>query len=262
MKNNIFSYLIISVLTTIFFVSCSKNTDNTPQTCYLSNVLNAKGNILQAMSYDATNRLSVYKNDSAGVTYSFTYNTQNLVDKINVAYKVGPKVYTFVATLTYDALGKATKSVTTLNGNPYQTDVYTFNNLQLTTIISTDNQGEISALRFEYLGDNISKVYQKLDSETEYLYYEITKFDDKKTLYPEAFKALAMGFAGLIDDFSYLNKNNTLSEKYYEDDKSVLYSSDNIFEYNSTLQPTKIMRAIVEDGHKSTETKSFQYVCK
>ena len=262
MKNNIFSYLIISILTTIFLVSCSKNTDNTPQTCYLSNVLNTKGDILQAMSYDANNRLSVYKNDSAGVTYSFSYNPQNLVDKINVAYKVGSKIYTFVGTITYDASGKATKSVTTLNGNPYQTDVFTFTNLQLTNIISTDSQGEISALRFEYLGDNISKVYQKFDSDTEYLYYEITKFDDKKTIYPEAFKVLAMGFAGLIDDFSYFNKNNTLSEKYYEDDKTILYSSDNIYEYNNTLQPTKITRAIFEDGLKSNEVKSFQYMCK
>ena len=63
MKNNIFNHLIISVLTMILFVSCSKNMDNTPQTCYLSNVLNTKGDILQAMSYDATNRLSIYKND-------------------------------------------------------------------------------------------------------------------------------------------------------------------------------------------------------
>jgi hypothetical protein len=259
---NIFNYLVISILATISIVSCSKNTDNTPQTCYLSSISNMKGNVLETMIYDANNRLITYKNDSANVTYNFTYNTQNLVDKINVAYKVGAKVYTLIATFTYDGTGKATKSVTTLNGNPYQTDVYSFTNTQLTSIISTDNIGEVDALRFEYLGDNISKVYQKLDGDKEYLYYEITKFDDKKTFYPEAFKALAMGFAGLVDDFSYLNKNNTLSEKYYEDDKSVFFSADNTFEYNSTLQPTKVTSAIIDGGHKINIAQSFQYSCK
>jgi hypothetical protein len=259
---NIFNYLIVSILTITIFISCSKNTDNTPQTCYLSTVSNAKGNVLETMSYDVNNRLTTYKNDSANVTYNFTYTTQNLVDKVSVAYKVGAKVYTLVATFTYDGTGKATKSITTLNGNPYQTDVYTFTNSQLTNIVSTDNIGEVDALRFEYLGDNIAKVYQKLDNDKEYLYYEITKFDDKKSVYPEAFKALAMGFAGLVDDFSYYNKNNTLSEKYYEDDKSVIFSADNTFEYNSTLQPTKMTSAIVEDGHKINIAQSFQYSCK
>ena len=260
---NVFSYLIISILASVIFISCKKNTDSTPQICYLSTVSNPKGNVLEIMTYDANNRLITYKNDSANVTYNFTYNTQNLVDKINVAYKVGSKIYTFVATFTYDGTGKATKSITTLNDKLYQTDMYAYNtNAQLINILSTDSQGEIDALRFEYLGDNIAKVYQKLDNDKEYLYYEITKFDDKKSIYPEAFKALAMGFAGLVDDFSYLNKNNTLSEKYYEDDKSVFFSADNTFEYNSTLQPIKVTSTIVDSGHKSTGVQSFQYNCK
>jgi hypothetical protein len=259
---NIFNYLIISVLVVVIIVSCSKNTDNTPQTCYLSTVSNAKGNILETMTYDGNNRLITYKNDSANVTYNFTYTAQNLVDKINVVYKAGTKTYTFVATFTYDATGKPAKSVTTLNDKPYQTDVYTFSNTQLTNIVSTDNIGEVDALRFEYLGDNIAKVYQKLDGDKEHLYYEITKFDDKKSVYPEAFKALAMGLAGLVDDFSYLNKNNTLSEKYYEEDKSVFYSADNTFEYNATLQPTKVTSVVVDGGHKITSVQSFQYSCK
>jgi hypothetical protein len=260
---NIFNYLIVSVLAFAIFISCKNNTDNTPQTCYLSTVSNLKGNILETMTYDGNNRLVTYKNDSANVTYNFTYNTQNSVDKINVAYKVGTKIYTFIATFTYDGTGKATKSVTTLNDKPYQTDVYAFNtNAQLSSIISTDSQGEIDALRFEYLGENIAKVYQKLDGDKEYLYYEITKFDDKKSVYPEAFKALAMGLAGLVDDFSYMNKNNALSEKYYEDDKSVFFSADNTFEYNSTLQPTKVTSLVVDAGHKITGVQSFQYNCK
>lgn len=260
---NIFNYLIIIVITCAIVISCKNNTDSTPQICYLSTVSNLKGNVLETMTYDANNRLITYKNDSANVTYNFIYNAQSLVDKINVAYKVGSKIYTFVATFTYDGTGKAAKSVTTLNDKPYQTDVYSYNtNAQLTNILSTDNQGEMDALRFEYLGDNVAKVYQKLDNDKEYLYYEITKFDDKKSIYPEAFKALAIGFAGLVDDFSYLNKNNTLSEKYYEDDKSVFYSADNTFEYNSTLQPTKITSNIVDTGHKSTGILSFQYRCK
>lgn len=243
-------------------VSCGKNTDNTPQTCYLSTVSNLKGNILETMTYDVNNRLVTYKNDSVNVTYNFAYTTQNLVDKINVSYKVGTKVYTLIAAFIYDVTGKPTKSVTTLNGNPYQTDVYTFTNSQLASIISTDNSGEVDALRFEYLGDNIAKVYQKLDGDKEYLYYEITKFDDKKSIYPEAFKALAMGFAGLVDDFSYMNKNNTLSEKFYKDDKSIITSADNTFEYNSTLQPIKVTSSIVESGRKTTGVQSFQYNCK
>ncbi len=259
---NIFNQLIISILAVVLFISCSKNTDNTPQTCYLSTVSNQKGNILEAMTYDGNNRLMTYKNDSANIVYNFTYTPQNLVDKINVIYKIGTKVYTFVATFTYDGTGKPTKSVLTLNDKLYQTDVYTFNNTQLTGILSTDNIGDVVASRFEYLGDNIAKVYQKYDNDKEYLYYEITKFDDKKSVYPEAFRAFAMSFTSLVDGFTYLNKNNALSEKYYEDDKSVIFSADNTYEYNSTLQPTKITSSMVEDGLKSTEVRSFQYSCK
>jgi len=259
---NIFNYLIISILFITLTVSCSKNTDNTPQTCYLSTVSNAKGNILQKMTYDANNRLITYTNDSANVAYNFVYNTQNLVDKISVLYKVGTKAYTFVATFTYDGTGKPTKTAITLNGNLYQTNVYTFNNTQLSGVVSTDDIGDVYTLRFEYLGDNIAKAYQKYVGEKEFLYYEVTKFDDKKTVYPEAFKALAMGFAGLLDDFTYLNKNNALSEKYYEDDKSLIFSADNTFEYNSTLQPTKVTSIINDGGYKSTGIQSFQYNCK
>ncbi len=259
---NIINYLVISILTIIITVSCSKNTENTPQTCYLSTVSNPKGNILQTMTYDATNRLTAYKNDSANVTYNFTYNTQSLVDKINVAYKVGTTIYTFVATLSYDGTGKITKSVITLNNTLYQTNTYTFNNTQLASIISTDNLGEVYALRFEYLGDNIAKVYEKFENEKEYLYYEITKFDDKKPVYPEAFKTLMVGFAGLVNEYGYLNKNNALSEKYYEDDKTVFLSAENSFEYNSNLQPTKMTSTMVEDGNKINIVQSFQYSCK
>lgn len=259
---NIFNQSIISILILTLFISCSKNTDNSPQTCYLSTGSNQKGNIIEAMSYDGNNRLTTYRNDSANVVYNFTYTPQNLVDKINVIYKIGTKVYTFVATFTYDGMGKPTKSVTTLNDKLYQTDVFTFNNTQLTGILSTDNIGDVVALRFEYLGDNIAKVFQKYDSDKEYLYYEITKFDDKKSVYPEAFRAFAMSFTSLVDGYIYLNKNNALSEKYYEDNKDVIYSADNTYEYNSTLQPTKITTSSIEDGLKSIDVRSYQYSCK
>jgi hypothetical protein len=263
MKNKIYNHLIVCTLIIALIVSCDKSmTDTTPKICYLSSISNTKGNVIERMTYDASNLLVNVTNDSTGIVIGFTYNTQNLVDKVNLAYKVGTKTFNFLATFTYDANGKAIKSVTTVNGNPYQTDVYSFTNTQLTGIISTDSQGEVYASRFQYSGDNIAKVYLKLDNEKEYLYYEVTKFDEKKTLYPEAYKYLTMGLSGLVDEYGYFNKNNILSEKYYEDDGTVFYETDNVFEYNSTSQPTKITSIVNDDGDKSTSTKSYQYNCK
>ena len=105
-------------------------------------------------------------------------------------------------------------------------------------------------------------VFTKFDGEKEYLYYEITKLDDKKRLFPEAYKSLDLGLMGLVDDFNYLNKNNALIEKYYEEDGSMYHSADNTFEYNNTSQPTKLMVALNESGLKSTSVKTYQYSCK
>lgn len=263
MKNNIYKHLIICTLSIVLFSSCSKSTsDNSPQNCYLSGISNQKGNQLERITYDASNRLVNVTNDSTGTVIGFTYNAQNVVDKVNLAYKVGTKTFNFLATFSYDATGKAIKSVTTVNGNPYQTDVYSFTSTQLTGIVSTDGQGEVYASRFQYSGDNIAKVYLKLDNEKEYLYYEAIKFDDKKTIYPDAYRYLSMGLSGLIDDYAYFNKNNTLSEKYYEDDGTVFFEIENVFEYNNSLQPTKITSKINDDGDKSTFAKSYQYNCK
>lgn len=264
MKKNIFNTLIVSVLSVFLFVSCSKtsSTTPTPQTCYLSSVSNAKGNVLQRFSYDANDRLISEVNDSTGVSLAFAYNAQNTVDKITLTDKVGTKVYTFIITFTYDGTGKASKTITTFNGNVYQTNVFTYTNSQLTQIISTDALNEIESARFEYSGENISKVYAKFDNDKEYLYYEILKFDAMKLNLPEAYKALAMGLAGLADDFYYLNKNNALSEKYYEEDGSVYHTAENIYEYNSTSQTTKLTEAYNENGVKITVVNSYQYNCK
>lgn len=264
MKKYIFKTLIISVLSVLFLSSCSKTTNSTPtpQTCYLSSIANAKGNISQKMVYDASDRLIADTNDSTGVTLAFAYTAQNTVDKITVANKVGSKVYTFTTTFTYDATGKASKAVTVFNGATYQTNVFTYSGTQISKIISTDANNEIENVRFEYLGENISKAYAKFDDEKEYLYYEATKFDTNKSLYPEAYKALAMGFMGLVDDYYYLNKNNTLAEKFYEEDGSLYYSADKTYEYNSTLQPTKLTEILNESGLKSNIVKVYQYSCK
>ena len=264
MKKNIFNILIISVLSVFLFVSCSKNTSITPtlQTCYLSSVTNVKGNVLQRFTYDANDRLISEVNDSTGVSLAFTYNAQNTVDKITVANKVGTKVYTFIIAFTYDGTGKANKAITTFNGNVYQTNVFTYTNNQLMQIISTDALNNIESVRFEYSGENISKVYAKFDNDKEYLYYEITKFDAMKLNLPEAYKALAVGLAGLADDFYLLNKNNALSEKYYEEDGSIYHTTENIYEYNSTSQPTKLTGSYNENSVKITMVNNYQYNCK
>lgn len=264
MKKKILNILIGSVLSVLFLSSCSKTTNSTPtpQTCYLSGISNAKGNVLQKMVYDAKDRLVTDTNDSTGVTLTFTYNAQDAVDKIAVSSKVGSKVYIFTTTFTYDATGKASKAVTVFNGAVYQTNVFTYTATKLTQIVSTDANNDKERARFEYTGENISKAYVKFDDENEYLYYEATKFDTNKSLYPEAYKALFAGLMGLIDDYYYLNKNNTLAEKFYEDDGSFYYSADKTYEYNSTLQPTKLTEALNESGLKSNVVKVYQYSCK
>jgi hypothetical protein len=265
MQNNLFNRLIISLLATIFIVSCSKKADvaATPQNCYLASISNTKGNILEKFTYDTSDRLITDASDSSGVTFAFTYNTQNLVDKINVNVKNASGSFAYSVTFTYDASGKATKSIVGIQGTTYFTNVFTYTNAQLTKIITSYNTGSLLNTRIEYTAENISKVYQQFDTDKEYLYYEISKFDDKKNFYPNAYRALALGLTGLFDGFTYLNKNNALSEKFYDETTgTVSYTSDNIYEYNSTLQPTKITSAINNGGKKSSVSNTYQYTCK
>ena len=192
---------------------------------------------------------------------AYTYNAQNTVDKITVSNKVGSKTYTFITTFTYDAMSKAGKAVTVFNGVTYQTNVFTCTETQLSQITSTDANNEIESIRFEYTGESISKAFAKFDSEKEYLYYEATKFDTNKSLYPEAYKAFMMGFMGLVDDYFYLSKNNTLTKKFYEKDGSIYTTADKAYEYNST-QPTKLTASLTESGLKNNVLKVYQYSCK
>jgi hypothetical protein len=263
MKKYIYKYLIFSILSITVLSSCSKNTDVTPapQVCYLSTITDEKGNVLEKLTYDANNRLI---NDVVGASdliYAFTYNAQNQVDKITITDKTDKKTLTFIVTFTYDANNQATKAVTTVNGAVYQTNTFAYANNQISQI-TTDDQTMVLKTRFEYSGDNITKVYQKFDAEKEYLYYEVTKFDDKKSAFPEAYKALALGLTGLIDGSAYLCKNNVVSEKNYGDDGIVYYTADNTYEYNTNAQPTKLSATINEDGSKSTSVSVYQYNCK
>ncbi len=142
MKNNIYSILIISLFATLLIVSCSKTitVDPASQTCYLASTSNAKGNVLEKLTYDANNRLISETSDSSGLTYSFAYNAQSLMDKITIAVKTPTSVLNVVTLFTYDASNKATKAVTTLNGSVYQTNVFTYVGTQLSQIVSTDFQ--------------------------------------------------------------------------------------------------------------------------
>ncbi|MDZ7896846.1 MAG: hypothetical protein U5N85_02300 [Arcicella sp.] len=262
MKKNIYKYLIVNVLLVFLLSSCSKNTDiPVPQVCYLSTITDDKGAILERFTYDANNRLVNNVVGESDLVYSFTYNAQNQVDKITITDKTDKKTLTFIVTFTYNANNQATKAVTTVNGGVYQTNTFTYINNQLSEII-TDDQILLLKTRFEYSGENITKVYQKFDAEKEYLYYESTKFDDKKNAFPEAYKAVAMGLTGLLDGSLYLNKNNIVAEKYYGDDGFVYYTADMTYEYSTTGQPTKITSTIDEDGDKSTTVSSYQYNCK
>jgi YD repeat-containing protein len=265
MQNNLFNKLIISLLATIFFVSCSKKADvaATPQNCYLASISNTKGNILEKFTYDAKDQLVTDARDSSGTVYSFTYNAQSLVDKIAVTVKNSSGSFAYSLNFTYDVSGKTTKAVAVVQGTTYQTNIFTYTNGQLTKITTTDYQSNLLVTRLEYTGENISKVYQQFDTDKEYLYYEVSKFDDKKNFYPEAYRAFALGHIGLEDNFIFLNKNNVLSEKFYDEiSGAVNYTSDNTYEYNSTSQPTKITSAINYLGKKSTASNTYQYTCK
>jgi hypothetical protein len=262
MKTHIYKYLIFSILSISILSSCSKNNDTpAPQVCYLASIADEKGQIFEKLTYDANNRLVNDVIGESDLAYAFTYNAQNKVDKITITDKTDKKTLTFIVTFTYDANSQATKAVTTVNGAVYQTNTFTYVNNQISQI-TTDDQTIILKTRFEYSGDNITKVYQKFDAEKEYLYYEVTKFDDKKNAFPEAYKALAIGLTGLIDASAYLCKNNVISDKNYGDDGSVYYTSDMTYEYNTNTQPTKVTSAINEDGDKSTTVSVYQYNCK
>ncbi len=262
-KNRILAIFLSSILI-IFVVGCSKNNEPAPITqCYLTSITDAAGNAYEKCTYDASNKLLVASYEDISMNFEFVYTAQGLVDKVTVTDKSGSKPIVFVVTYSYDATNKATKAVTSFNGKPYQTNEISYSTTnQVAKIVTTDANANVLATRLEYSGDNVTKVFQKFDSEKEYLYYEITKFDDKKNIYPDAYKSLFVGLAGLIDGAPFLNKNNAIEDKYYDDSGIAYYTEQRTFEYNSTMYPTKITSNVNDDGTKSTEVKNYSYNCK
>jgi hypothetical protein len=264
MKNNrLFRNLV--VITAIFWVvGCNKTNEPAPITqCYLTSITDATGKATEKCTYNASNMLLAASYEDIAMTFDFTYTAQGLVDKVTVTDKSNSKPIVFVVTYSYDATNKATKAITAYNGKPYQTNEISYNATnQAVKIVTTDANANVLVTRLEYLGENVAKVFQKFDDEKEYLYYEITKFDDKKNIYPDAYKALFVGLAGLIDGAPFLNKNNAIEDKYYDDLGVAYYSEQRSFEYNSTLYPTKITSNINDDGDKSTEVSTYVYNCK
>jgi hypothetical protein len=263
MKNNTLIRFFVGMVALILAGACSKTTEPAPPTqCYLATMVDASGKTVEKCTYDINNRLITAAYEDAGLNFDFNYTAQGLVDKLTISDKSTGKVNVFTVAITYDATNKATKAVTSVNGKPYQTNEVSYNANQIAKIVTTDVNANVIATRFEYTGDNVSKVFQKFDGEKEYLYYEITKFDDKKNAYPEAYKALLIGLTGLIDGASFINKNNALEEKYYDDAGIVYYTSQHAFEYNATMYPTKITSNINDDGTKTTEVSTYTYTCK
>jgi hypothetical protein len=216
MKRNKLLPFFLSCILIILVVGCSKNNEPAPITkCFLTSITDATGKATEKCTYDASDRLLVASYEDIAMSFEFAYTTQGLVDKVTVTDKSGSKPVVFVVTYNYDATNKATKAVTAYNGKPYQTNEISYNATnQVAKIVTTDANANVLATRLEYSGENVTKVFQKFDDDKEYLYYEITKFDDKKSVYPDAYKSLFLGLAGLIDGAPFLNKNNATEEKY------------------------------------------------
>jgi hypothetical protein len=262
MKKNRFIRALALCALTLLGVACSKTADPVTQNCSLASVVNARGETTENLTYDAQNRLITYAVNSSDLVFAFTYNGQNTVDKINITDKTAAsKPLTLEVTFSYDGSGRASSAITTVNGTKYQTNTFTYTGSQLSVITTQDGTNTLKT-RFEYAGENVRKVFQQFDRDPEYLYYEITQVDDKLSASPEAYRAITLGLTGLFDAYSFMCKNNPLSEKYYDDDNQVFYTVDFAYEYNASMKPSRISRTTIEDGDKSTTTEWLSYLCK
>lgn len=253
-------------------ISCKKVDDEgiTPQQtsqltkCPLKNVNSATGTPIATFEYTLNRIKRIVNKEDGEVDAVFTYNSKNQIEKMTISN--GNALETYTVTYVYDvAIGKVIKTRTAVKDYEFQVNDFVYAGDKLTTInTSLDIFGYKvkGTSRVEYLNENVSKVYTKIEGEPELLAYEGLNYDTRAQFYPDGYRTMAFGFIGLANSyFAFLGRNNPTSIKIYDDNGKVEEAIETVYEYNKTGIPTKATKTIFRGENKTTQAVAYQYMC-
>lgn len=266
----IISFALIAVFASV--ISCKKSSDEgiTPQQidqlakCPLKNVNSTTGTALSSFEYTLSRIKRIINKEGEEVGTTFTYNIKNQIEKMEISTPRPDEIYTVL--FQYDVTsGKIIKSKTSVKGYEYQVNDFVYSGDKIITInTSLDVFGyKVKGVsRVEYVGDNVSKVFTKIEGEPELLTFEGVSYDTKAQFYPDGYRTMALGFVGLANNFfAYFGKNNPTSVKVYDDNGKLDEATDITYEYNKYGLPSKGIKTVTKGEKKTVLNVAYQYTC-
>ena len=251
--------------------SCKKNKNDgvTPQQleqlakCPLKNVNSATGTPLFSFEYTLSRIKRIINKEGEEVATTFTYNIKNQIEKMEIVTPRPDETYTVF--FQYDASGRIIKTKTLVKGYEFQVNDFVYSGNKITTInTNLDIFGyKIKGIsRVDYVGENVSKVYTKIEGEPEFLTFEGVSYDNKAQFYPDGYRTMALGFVGLANNFfAFFGKNNPTSIKIYDDNGKLDEVADITYEYNKNSLPLKATKTVTKGAKKTVESVAYQYIC-
>ena len=251
-------------------ISCKKNKNEavTPQQIEqlakypLKNINSATGTPLASFEYTLSRIKRIVSKEGEEVGTTFTYNTKNQIEKMEVSTPRPEETYSVA--FQYDAVsGKVVKTKTSIKGYEYHTNEFVYSGDKITRITTNfDIFGyKIKGIsRVEYTGENVSKVYTKIEGEPELLTFEGVSYDTKAQCYPDGYRIMSLGFVGIANSyFAFFGKNNPISVKVYDDNGKVEEMTDITYEYNKNNLPSKGVKIVTKEDKKTTLNVTYQY---
>ncbi|MDZ7935868.1 MAG: hypothetical protein U5M51_13080 [Emticicia sp.] len=241
-------------------VSCKKIKDKgiTPQQtsqlakCPLKNVNSATGTPIASFEYTLNRIKRIINKEDGEVDAIFNYNNRNQIENMTISN--GNALETYTVSYIYDAAGKVSKTRTAVKDYEFQVNDFVYAGDKLTTVNTTLNIFGYTVKgtsRVEYINDNVSKVFTKIEGEPELLAYEGLNYDTKAQFYPVGYRTMAYGFIGIANSyFAFFGKNNPTSIKIYDDNGKVDEAIETVYEYNKTGIPTKGTKTIIRGETK------------
>ncbi len=275
MKN--YLRLIIACGSLLVAISCKKSSSEpinpdpfstNPNTglktkCNLKTIQNDKGVIMSSFEYDVNKKLSKIINSEDKTTIAFIYNSKGKIEKMNFLSPIPDE--SFNITYSYDETGnKVVKTKATVQNYEFLNNILIYSGDKLVRVTSDFDVFGAKVqvqLRFEYIGENISKVFSRTDSDKEIIVFEGTKYDDKLNFYPDNYRMFALGFLSLGNSYyGYLGKNNPISMKVY-DERNDANTLDMTYEYDKNGVVTKnLVNAISSKGVKNTKNEAYKFI--
>ncbi len=260
-------------------ISCEKQNEvNKQNSCLISNIYNIQTDKLAfTFKYDSKKRLVEYTafNINCAYIYKFDYAVPN---QINLSYLGDclPQIADlYPGTIFLDKDGNASK-ISTNEKNANINVKYENGKLKShTTVRTPDNTiNSTTALNFEYIGNNISKVLMTYEDKVstlkyDYTAYETKKFDDRPNWYPKEFKFLILyglsNFSGL--SFESCNENICLDQTVSQGQFGNSFKTLTFYEYDSNGNPLKsglsyFNNGVLQFGDSETFRHRYEFVCE